>query len=201
MAPDRLNVAQPTMATAAGPPSAESAPVPASPTKVQLAVAEAEESAQQHQTKQLVRMAVIATFAMTLQSRFVAVAQASLLRELLGNDVGRTASKLAIMTTVSSLASFVANPALGQASDVFGRKFFMLLSPAMIFIARAGVLVYPSVRFCAAGIWFELRLELTGCTTTGRDDMAEPISDLHFQPVVQQRRPGRHRRHHGQQPD
>ena len=151
MAPDRLNVAQPAMATAAGPPSAESAPVPASPTKVQLAVAEAE-SAQQHQTKQLVRMAVIATFAMTLQSRFVAVAQASLLRELLGNDVGRTASKLAIMTTVSSLASFVANPALGQASDVFGRKLFMLLSPAMIFIARAGVLVYPSVRFCAAGI-------------------------------------------------
>ena len=57
---------------------------------------------------------------------------------------------------------------LGQASDVFGRKFFMLLSPAMIFIARAGVLVYPSVRFCAAGIWFELRLELTGCTTTGQ---------------------------------
>ena len=147
MAPDRLNVAQPAMATAAGPPSAESAPIPASPTKVAQA-----ESAQQHQTKQLVRMAVIATFAMTLQSRFVAVAQASLLRELLGNDVGRTASKLAIMTTVSSLASFVANPALGQASDVFGRKFFMLLSPAMIFIARAGVLVYPSVRFCAAGI-------------------------------------------------
>lgn len=107
------------------------------------------DTARSRQTKALVRTAVIATFAMTLQSRFIAVAQATLLRRLLDGDAAATASKLAVMTTVSSLASFVANPALGQASDVFGRKFFMLLSPAMIFIARVSVLVYPSV----ATIW------------------------------------------------
>lgn len=107
------------------------------------------ETARSRQTKALVRTAVIATFAMTLQSRFIAVAQATLLRRLLHDDAAATASKLAVMTTVSSLASFVANPALGQASDVFGRKFFMLLSPAMILIARVSVLVYPSV----ATIW------------------------------------------------
>jgi hypothetical protein len=75
----------------------------------------------------LVRMAVIATFAMTLQSRFIAVAQATLLRKLLHGDAAATASKLAVMTTVSSLASFVANPALGQASDVFGAPLVTLL--------------------------------------------------------------------------
>jgi hypothetical protein len=95
--------------------------------------------------KRLVQTAVIATFTMTLQSRFIAVAQATILKQLLGGDAIKTASLAALMTSMSSLASFAVNPLFGQLSDVYGRRFFMLLSPVMILIARIGVLVHPAV--------------------------------------------------------
>eukprot|EP00949_MAST-11_sp_MAST-11-sp1_P001029 g1029.t1 len=68
-----------------------------------------------------------------------------LLAKLVKGDPKRMAKYLAAWSSSVGLAEFILNPTVGALSDAYGRKLFMMMSPAVNIVLKSLVLLKPSL--------------------------------------------------------
>lgn len=118
--------------------------MPSDDAKPPSAAEEKAKAAKKHRTTMLLNFHFSATLC---NSMLTWNARAEILKKLCKGNPAQMATILAYWGFSSGLGEFLLNPTLGKLSDAYGRKPFMLLSPAFGAILKALVAVNPSLFF------------------------------------------------------
>ncbi len=80
-----------------------------------------------------------------MTSMFCFFTRSEVLLPLVGNSYDRVSVYMSAWTTVTAAIEFLINPTIGQLSDRFGRKKFLLLAPYANIVLKSWVVLQPSI--------------------------------------------------------
>ncbi len=80
-----------------------------------------------------------------MTSMFCFFTRSEVLLPLVGNNYDRVGVYMSAWTTVTAAIEFLINPTIGQLSDRFGRKKFLLLAPYANIVLKSWVVLQPSI--------------------------------------------------------
>ena len=70
-------------------------------------------------------------------------ARATLLSQVSGGSKVAAAQMLAVFSSGVGVAEFLLNPVMGRLSDLYGRKVFLMQSPAVSILMKVMVFLHP----------------------------------------------------------
>jgi DHA1 family tetracycline resistance protein-like MFS transporter len=80
-----------------------------------------------------------------MTSMFCFFTRSEVLLPLVGNSYDRVSVYMSAWTTATAAIEFLINPTIGQLSDCFGRKKFLLLAPYANILLKSWVVMQPSI--------------------------------------------------------
>ena len=80
-----------------------------------------------------------------MTSMFCFFTRAEVLRPFVGGSYDRVSVFLSTWTTATAAIEFLINPTIGQLSDCYGRKKFLLLAPICNIVLKSWVVMQPSI--------------------------------------------------------
>ena len=95
--------------------------------------------------KKQMRVLYLHCTANMMVSMFTFMTRAEVLLPLVGGSFDRVAVYMSGWTSATALLEFLVNPTIGQLSDYYGRRIFLLLAPYANLILKSWVILNPSI--------------------------------------------------------
>ena len=103
------------------------------------------EEAEKAATKRQLKTLYLHCTTNMMTSMFCFFTRSEVLLPLVGNSYDRVGVYMSAWTTVTAAIEFLINPTIGQLSDRFGRKKFLLLAPYANIVLKSWVILQPSL--------------------------------------------------------